>query len=179
MALAPENHLHPTEPKWFAVYTNYKREKIVRKRLEESGIEVYLPIQKVTRLYVRKKKVVELPLISCYIFVKITKEQYVTVLATEHVINFVRFSKNLISIPDAEIEVIKRVLGTNLEMSVEKTLFSKGDTVEIASGPLVGLRGRLVDNQRKKEVLIELERLGYSMRVSVNPVLLNRVGALV
>ena len=65
----PENHLNVNEAKWFAIYTNYKREKTVKKDLDAKGITAFLPIQKVIRNYASKRKTVELPLISCYLLV--------------------------------------------------------------------------------------------------------------
>ena len=88
-----ENHLHETEPRWFAVYTRYKREKLVAQQLRDKGIEVYLPLQHFTRRYTRKIKKVEMPLISCYVFARITKKEYVPVLETPDVVQFVRFAK--------------------------------------------------------------------------------------
>ena len=82
----PINQLHDTEARWFAVYTRYKREKIVRKQLSDKGIECYLPLQQFTRHYTRKVKQVQLPLISCYIFVKICKPEYIKVLETPEVV---------------------------------------------------------------------------------------------
>ena len=87
-----ENHLDNHEARWFAVYTRFKREKVVKRALQEKGITSYLPIQKLTRHYTRKVKHVEMPLISCYIFTKITKKEYVRVLETQDVVNFVKFS---------------------------------------------------------------------------------------
>ena len=144
MRIANENHLHTKEKRWFAVYTKYKREKLVNKLLQEKDIEVYLPLQKFTRRWERKRRVVELPFISCYIFVKITKAEYVEVLSTEHVLNFVKFSKNLISIPEAEIKLMQRVLGEGVEIQLEKQLLREGDMVEIMVGNLAGVKGCLL-----------------------------------
>ncbi len=163
------NQLDEKEPRWFAVYTPYKREKYALRQLQSKQITVYLPIQRLVRQYTRKRKIVELPLISCYIFVKITKAEYVRVLETEQVLNFVRFSKNLLAIPDAEIQLLKRILGEGIEVNVEKTTYSEGDWVEIISGNLTGLKGRLIQIQDKKHFTIDLEHLGYSLRMTVHP----------
>ena len=64
----PENHLSNNEAKWFAVYTNYKREKMVADRFGQKGIEYFLPLQKVTRRYTRKVKHLELPPLSAATF---------------------------------------------------------------------------------------------------------------
>lgn len=166
------NHLHTTDGRWFAVYAQFKREKIVERQLRQKGVECYLPLQKVTRLYQRKRRTVELPLISGYIFVRITKDQYLPVLETEHVVRFVRFSKNLISIPEAEIDLIRRVVGEGFPLEVEQTSMAEGDAVEIVAGNLTGLSGRLISREGKKQVAIELTNIGYSLRLTVDPSIL-------
>ena len=171
-----ENHLDEQEARWFAVYTRYKREKQVLKRLQEKGIETYLPLQRLKRYYTRKVKQVELPLISCYIFTKITKSEYIPVLDTPDVVKFVRFSKNLISIPEREIRLIQRVIGEEVEIEVEPTRqMRKGDEVEIIGGRLTGLKGTLVNMDGKKHFVIELENLGYAMRMEVDPQYLQKI----
>ncbi|MFT6743186.1 MAG: transcriptional antiterminator RfaH [Paraglaciecola sp.] len=167
-----ENHLHDTEPRWFAVYTNYKREKLVEKMLKQKQIDCYLPIQKVTRKYVRKVRTLELPLISCYIFVKIIKKEYVPVLETEYVLKFTKIAQNLLSIPEAEMETMKRVVGEGVDVSIEPTAMQNGDEVEIISGNLTGLKGKLISIEGKKEVVVELEQMGYSLRMNVDASLL-------
>jgi transcription antitermination factor NusG len=170
-----ENHLHDTEPRWFAVYTNYKREKLVEKMLTQKRIECYLPIQRVTRRYVRKVRTLELPLISCYIFVKITKKEYVSVLETEYVLKFTKIAQNLLSIPESEIETMKRVVGEGLEVTIEPTAMQEGDEVEITSGNLTGLKGRLVSIEGKKQMVVELEQMGYSLRMNIDASLLRKL----
>lgn len=171
-----ENHLHNTESRWFAVYTRYKSEKVVERLLSQKKIECYLPLQKVTRRYTRKIKTHDIPLISCYIFVKITKHEYVPVLETENVVKFIRFAKNLLSIPEAEIAILKRITGEGeFEVAAEPGIFHEGDEVEIIGGKLTGIRGRLVEKQGKKHMVVELENVGYSLRMDVDISLLRKV----
>ena len=172
-----ENHLHESEPRWFAVYTKYKREKLVQKRLQEQGIHTCLPIQRLTRQYERKVKTVELPLISCYIFTRITKKEYVPILNTADVLHFVKFSQNLIAIPDREIRLLQRITGEGIEVEVEPKSFLVGEEVEIVSGSLAGLRGILLQKDRKKNFVIELSNIGFMLRISVEPAMLKRLAA--
>lgn len=175
-AQLPENHLSATEAKWFAVYTKYKREKIIQKDLTRQGIQAYLPIQHLTRIYASKKKKVQMPLISCYIFVKITKAEYLSVLQTESVVNFVRIAKNLISIPEREIEIMRKIVGEGIPVTAEpSSAFHKGDQVEIVGGNLTGLSGTLVDNHGEKEVIIDLESMGYSLRMTLEAKFLRKI----
>ncbi len=174
-AIAQENHLDKHEERWFAVYTKYKREKIVHKQLTDKGIHCFLPLQKVTRYYTRKIKHLELPLISCYVFVKIIKDQYVPVLETSDVVNFVKISKNLISIPEHEINILRQVVGEQVDMElVQGNKLETGDWVEIISGRLVGLKGQLLEQRSNKNFVIALERLGYSLYMQVDPKMLRK-----
>ena len=173
-----ENHLSDDQALWFAVYTKFKREKVVDALLKEKGITAYLPLQKLTRRWERKIRVVELPLFSCYIFVKIAKKDYVKVLETTGVVGFVRFSKNLISIPEEEIQMVKQILGEGIEIIAEPSRWNKGDEVEIVSGNLAGLKGKLVAQQGKQNFLIELEKLGYTLQLAIDRQLLRKIGAV-
>lgn len=168
-------HLDVHEARWFAVYTRYKREKLIRKRLADKGIETYLPLQQFVRHYTRKVKVVDLPLINCYLFVKITKQQYIQVLETADVLHFVRPAKELIAIPETEIDILKRVVGESIAMEVDRSGFQSGDEVEIIGGNLTGIKGILLESSSKHNFLIELNQIGYSLQMQVDPTLLKRV----
>lgn len=172
-----ENHLDNVEPRWFAVYTKFKREKMVQKRLQEQGIQAYLPIQSLTRRYDRKVKVVEMPLISCYVFTRITKKHYVSVLNTADVLNFVKFSQNLIAIPDREIQLLQRIVGEGIDLEVAPKGYQVGDEVEIVSGSLAGVRGILLEKANPRNFLVELKSIGYSLHIQVEPGLLKKAGA--
>ena len=170
-----ENHLHATEARWFAVYTSYKREKIAFKDLTANGIEAYLPLQNYTRRYVRKVKEVELPLISHYVFVKIMKSEYVKVLQSPYVVKFVKFSNNLISIPENEIELIKRIIGEGYAVEVNVDDFNTGDEVEVIGGKLTGLQGVLLEKENSHFLSVELKSIGLALKVSIAPNLLRKV----
>lgn len=171
-----EDHLHDTEYRWFAVYTHSRSEKMAFKRLKSKGINVYLPLQKKVRLYGRKKRIVEFPLITCYLFVKVTRKEYVKVLETEGVLSYVKFNRNLVSIPDEEIELLRRILGEGWEVEqADTSRWRTGDTVEINQGRLAGTRGRLVDVEGKRIFTVELETLGIGLIVEVDKELLSKV----
>jgi transcriptional antiterminator RfaH len=170
-----ENHLDMNTPKWFAIYTHYKREKIAAKELTKVGIQVYIPLQNVTRRYVRKVKKVELPLINHYVFVKITKQEYVRVLQCPYVLNFVKFSKNLISIPEEEIDLIRRILGEVETVQLENTIFQKGDEVEVIGGNLTGLKGILIQKENTQYLNVRLTNIGISLNVSIGTHLVRKI----
>ncbi len=171
------NQLHDAEPRWFAVRTRSKSEKFVQRILSKKGIHAYLPIQKLMRRYTRSTRLVEKPLINSYVFVKIVKAEYVPVLETENVAGFVKFSKNLLAIPEAEIEILRRItLEDGLDVEVLPAQFAEGEMVEIMLGNLAGMKGRMVKQADKHRVQVELETLGYSLLMTVEAGWLQKIG---
>lgn len=159
--------LHDVEKRWFAVYTGFKREKVVRDRLIEKGIEVYLPLQQFTRYYTRKVRKVEIPLISCYVFVKINRRHYVSVLETPDVYSFIKFDKRLVAIPEREIELMRHVVGEGVALEVSQGKIEVGQEAEIIGGRLTGLRGKVVAQKGDKNFVIELDQMKYNLHLQV------------
>jgi transcription antitermination factor NusG len=171
-----EIHVHETEPRWFAVRTRFRDEKVALKMLASYGIDAYLPIQKVTRRYNKKVRHVELPLINSFVFVRICKPDYKTVLSSEYVSGFLKLGQNILSIPDEQIDLMRRLLGEGIELTIEPTMaYEKGDWVEVTTGPLLGLRGTLVNIQGKDKMLVELINSGHTLQISIDKSLLNKI----
>jgi transcription antitermination factor NusG len=169
------NQLHDTEARWFALNTRSKSEKLVQRMLGKKGINAWLPLQKLLRRYTRSTRLVEKPLISAYVFVKIVKAQYLSVLETEHVAGFVKFGKNLVAIPEVEIDMLKKItLEDGLDMEVVKGCFAEGDLVEISAGNLAGLKGRVVKVEGKRKFQVELDYLFHSLLITVDAVFLEK-----
>jgi len=152
---------------WYAVRTFFRREKYVRDRLLDQGIEAWLPLQEKTRRYTRKVRKVQLPLISQYIFVKIDQEERARVLEVEGVIQFVRPSGYVVPIPQSEIDLLRRVIGEDLSTEVEEGTITEGDEVEIIAGELTGLKGQMVEERGKNRIAVNLTNMGLALWMEV------------
>ena len=176
------NQLDENEPRWFALYTRYKQEKVVLKRLKEKGIESYVPLTRRVRKYDKRLRHFDIPLISCYVFTKITRKEYVSVLETEGVVQFLKFSENLISIPEEEILWLQKLLLEDLSLELDQGGLIAGQRVEVVRGNLIGLKGTLMNTANKKNFLVEFSGIGQSFRMYVDPACLklsaSRVSAL-
>lgn len=172
-----QNPLSTDVAKWFAIVTRVKAEKMVAKLLADQKIKAYVPIQKIVRIYSRKKRIVQQPLIYRYVFVQITAPEYVRVLETPHVEGFIKFNKNIVPIPDHEIEWLQRVTGENTELTLENRPFAAGDEVRVIYGNLTGLKGKLIKTLGKNELLIELEHIGIGLRMQIDPSHLQLIAA--
>ena len=163
-----ENHLHKTEPRWFAIYTKYKCEKYVVDKLKRKGIHAYVPLLHKIKRYVRKTKEYKVPLINCYVFVLISKSQYIKVLETEYVMGFIKQRKHLISIPQKEIDLLKRIVGELENIEMIPLEYQRGTPVEIISGNLTGVKGKLVNTRGKNEFVVELETMGFQLQMIID-----------
>lgn len=91
------------------------------------------------------------------------------VLETENVVGFVRSSRNLISIPEIEMQTLKRiVMDDTLEWESTPELFAEGQPVTITSGHLAGMKGKLVKKEGKNKFVVELETIGHSMLIEMD-----------
>lgn len=165
-----------SEARWYAVRTRFKCEKYVQRLLEKQDVVAYVPLQQFTRRYLRKIKKVEKPLISCYVFIKISSDQYKQVLETEHVVGFVKTGNQITAIPEKEIQILRRItLEQDLDIQINPREFHSGDWVEIAAGNLIGLQGRVVQSTGKQQLLVDLETLGYTLRIALDAALLSKI----
>ena len=164
-----------TDKKWYAVRTRSKCEKSTFRDLQAKSIGVYLPLLKKVRQYNRKRKEVELPLISCYVFVCIGADEYVSVLESPNVVDYVRFGREMVPIPEAEIDLMRRILGEGWEVSAQDCNFNTGDLVEIAAGNLIGVQGYVTRVADQRQILINLKHVGMGLQISVDRHLLLKV----
>lgn len=149
---------------WYAVYTKSRAEKKVQLELDFQGIENYLPLQRTLRKWSDRKKWVDVPLIPGYIFVYINHTHYNKVLQTSNVVSYICFEGKAAIIPDIQIELIKRMLRqTDVHIEVQHEAYSKGDCVEIIGGPLIGMKGELIEIKGKKRVAVSINQLKLSL----------------
>lgn len=166
----PINQLHETEHRWFAIHTRFKSEKLVADQLQKKGISAYVPLRTNIRVYGGRKRKSEIPVISCYVFVQIVQAEYVPVLETENVLAFVRSAKNLLAIPEAEMNNLKRIaLDADLDWTATPERIQEGQPVTITAGSLAGMQGKVVRIDGKDKFVVELETIGHSLLVTMDP----------
>jgi len=157
-----------TTYRWFALYTKARAEKKVHEELQQKGIEVYLPMRKELRQWSDRKKWVETPIISSYIFVHILKEDYRRVFESRGVVAYVSRKGKAVAIPDREIKAMQRTVESNLTFNVEPSAIRKGQTITVASGPLKGITGEVVEVQGAKRLFLRISHIGYTLVVNLD-----------
>lgn len=151
---------------WHVVFTASRAEKKVKERLDEQRIECFLPVQMVVRQWTYRKARVTVPVIAGMIFVRVTKEEQVTVLQTKGVVGFLRLrgSVGAAVIPDAQMRDFRFLLDFSEEaIEVTNEHIEVGDFVRIVKGSLKGLEGELVRFRGIYKVAIRIEMLGCAV----------------
>ena len=166
-----------TEEKWYAVYTQPRAEKQVQHRLEENGIEAYLPMQKTIRQWSDRKKVVEKPLLSSYVFVKIIPQDFPVVFKTNGVVKFVSFEGHPVAIPQKQIDILRLLIDSNADIEVSSEKFEKGDNVEVISGALAGLTGELIKIGTHNRFVVRIDKLDQNLILKIPRTFLKRLPA--
>ncbi|MBE9660382.1 UpxY family transcription antiterminator [Mucilaginibacter myungsuensis] len=155
------------QSRWLAAYVRPKYEKKIIQKLADKQVEHYCPFTKVVRQWSDRKKVIEVPLFSGYIFVKITDKEMLKVREIDGVINFVYWLQRPAVIKEEEIDIIKMFLKEYDNVSIEKKHFSKNDIVRITGGPLLFQEG-VITEVFNKTVKVDLPSLGYQMMATID-----------
>ncbi|MCK5537827.1 MAG: UpxY family transcription antiterminator [Bacteroidales bacterium] len=158
------------EKNWYAIYTKPRAEKKTNERLLSFGVETYFPLTKVIRQWSDRKKMVELPLFSSYLFVKIGLREYETVRRVDGVVNFVYYLNKPAKIREKEIKAIEDFLGKTEHNSIE---FMPLDEVRITSGILVGKNG-IIQKIGKNKVILLIGELGTVIKAELSKSILEK-----
>ena len=154
---------------WYAVQTRARHEKVVAQRLSERGVAHFYPTITEIHRWSDRKKVVELPLFSCYIFVRLApgNEELQKVLRIDSVLGFVGNTKVGTPIPDEQIDAVRILVNEQLPYSCHPFL-KTGQRVRIKSGALDGLEGILLSRKGDRKLIISVDAMQRSLAVQID-----------
>lgn len=155
------------ELKWYAVYTRSRWEKKVVSHLNKINTENYCPLNKVVKQWSDRQKIIEEPLFTSYVFVKITDWQMNSIRLVYGVVNFVYWLGKPAVIPEHEIDLIKRFLSEHINVKLERAPLNVKDHVKIINGPFTEMEGNVV-SLKKKTVKVLIPSLGHIMTAEIN-----------
>jgi transcription antitermination factor NusG len=154
---------------WYALQTRARNERMVKQRLEARGVHTFLPtVIEVHRWSDRKKKI-EVPIFSCYLFARLTpmKLDRLRVLCVEGVFNVVGNRGEGLPIPDEQIEAIRALVESQLPC-LSHPFLKIGQRVRIRSGSLDGVEGILVSRNGDSTLVISVDAIQRSLAVRVD-----------
>jgi transcription antitermination factor NusG len=152
---------------WYAVRTRPRHEKKVAAEFEEKGIAVYLPLVPQVHRWSDRRKVVQVPLFSCYAFVHsaLDLRLRLAVYGISGALGFVGPNNQGVPIPDEQIETI-RTLITNDVPLVPYPLLKAGQRVRVRGGALDGVEGILASKDERR-LVISVDSIHASFCISL------------
>jgi transcription antitermination factor NusG len=153
---------------WYAVHTRARHERAVAHRLYDRGVATFLPVFTEVHRWHDRKKTLELPLFSCYLFVKLTpcNEEWQRVLRTDSVLGLVGTQGVGTPIPDEQIDAV-RILVREQPPCCSHPFLKTGQRVRIRGGALEGLEGIFLSRHGHRRLIISVEAMQRSLAIQV------------
>lgn len=145
---------------WLAARVRRNQERLIKAKLEQLGVENYVPFRKEIRN--RKDRKVEIwrPVIPNIVFIYTDFHTGMSIANDYGIkISYLRSidNKSLLIVPQKQMDNFKIICESGVECTLEDT-FEKGDKVLIVNGCLKGIEGELINtNKDNSKMLVKLE----------------------
>jgi len=139
----------------------------VLEQLQNKDVDAFLPrVGRWSRWKDRKKRV-EWPLFPGYCFVRIDPSQTLPVLKCSGVVSVISTNGRPAPIPDHEIESIRTLVESELSYD-PCPLVKVGQLVQVVSGPLKGVVGRLERKGSHARLVLSVDLIGQGVAVELD-----------
>lgn len=152
---------------WYAIYTRSRHEKVVLAQLQRKGIETFLPVREVLSQWKDRKRKIELPLFTGYVFARVDMAQRrLDILKVPGVARIVGFNNHPEPIPDEQLDAVQKLVQTTIKYDPYPYV-GVGQRVEVRRGALAGIRGILIrkTNQFKFILSVDLVRQSVGLEI--------------
>lgn len=156
------------DKKWFALYVKSRTEKKVFESLEYMDVEAFLPLITNIKQWSDRKKKVEEPLFRSYVFVHTDLKNYYDILNCKGVVKFIMFEGKPVAVPDNQILAIKNYISDSDRVEIYSEDLHEGELVQIKSGIMKGLVGRLTEIRGKTRLIVNIEIVGKYMPINIS-----------
>lgn len=155
--------------RWYALHTRARHEKMVEHRLLECGIETYLPTVQEMHVWSDRKKRVEAPLFSCYLFLRcaLTPQDRNQVYRIGSVLGLVGGGAAGMAIPDDQIESVRTLLSQTAPWR-SHPFVKAGQRVRIRGGALDGVEGVFVSENGDHSLVVSVDVIQRSLAIRID-----------
>ncbi len=163
------------EKYWYVVYTRPRWEKKIAEKLLAAGVDHYCPLNKVTRQWSDRKKVVVEPVFKGYVFVRLEEKKKWEIRNFSGILNFVHWLGKPARIRDEEIDTIKKFLDEFDDVQVEKKDFGLNEKVRITKGVLMNYEGMVLSVYGNRAV-VKIDSMDLQLSAHFDKKNLEKVG---
>ncbi len=170
----PETLLDPlcgkdSQRQWMVLYTRARQEKALARDLLRQEIPFYLPVVKHVSLCRGRRRTVDLPLFSGYVFLYGSEPERISSLATNRISRIL-----LVSDPDRlvqELRQLRQLIASKAPLTVESRLVP-GTRVRVRQGPFAGIECVVLTRRGETRLLVSVNFLQRGASVQIDDFLL-------
>ena len=155
------------EKQWYVLYVKSRSEKKLKSKFDTSDIEAYLPLKVDYRRWSDRVKKVHVPLFPSYVFVRISAAEVPDIYRFSEIVSVVKTGNNYACLSDEGIISIKRFEESGMLLEIGKEPLGMGEAVEIIAGPLVGMKGVLIEKAGHSRFVLRLDVLDQVIKVQL------------
>ena len=144
------------EKKWYVIYTKPRWEKKIALLLAEKEIEHYCPLNKITKQWSDRRKIIEEPLFKGYVFVKRSLHDKWDIKIIPGILNYVYWLGKPAVVKESDIKIIKKFLHEFNDVEVSNAKIVLNNKVQVKQGLMMNYKG------------IVLEELGNKAKVKID-----------
>lgn len=152
---------------WYAIQTRSNFEKRVAEEIAGKGFESFYPSLQEVHQWSDRSKAVSRPLFPGYVFARFFDYSRLSVIQSTGAVRIVGVGRDLASIPDEEIESVRRMLSSGRECAPHHYL-REGALVRVRRGPLKDLEGVLVKVKNQTRLVLSVTLLCRSVATEVS-----------
>jgi len=171
---------------WYVAIVNNNTEKSSAARLNNLGIENYLPTQAEVRVWKNGRRAkIDRVVIPSIVFIYCTEQKRREIVGYPFINRFMTnkaatsvnsAGKPLATVPEEQIDRLKFMLGqSDIPVTITDKPYKAGDKVRVIRGRLAGLEGEVMDlKSAKSELIVSLNFIGCA-RLSINTINLESI----
>jgi len=163
-------HLVPPpseEQKWFALSVTVRHEKIVSQVLQNKGFETFLPLYTRRHQYSRRVREFEIPLFPGYLFCRSALATRLPILTTPGVLQMIGAGKIPIPVEESEITSLQKAAEAGVPVAPHP-FWQSGHTARIATGPLAGIEGVVMNAKHPLRLILSVRLLQRSVLLEID-----------
>lgn len=152
---------------WYAVRVRSNYEFTTAAILHGKGYDEFVPAYQIERQWSDRKRMMRMPLLPGYVLCRFDPQYRLPILQTPGVVHIVGFGKLPSPVDENEIDALQRIVQAQVAAEPWPYLVV-GDQVQIIRGPLVGLRGILLEFKKTCRLVVSVTLLQRSVAAEID-----------
>ena len=154
-------------PAWYVLRVRPRHEQAVERAIAAKGGETLCPTHTARHAWSDRVKLVETPVFPGYVFCRMRRNERRRYVEVPGVIQVVGFGRGPEAVPDEEIESLRRVAASGLDLEPVEG-WRPGRQVRVIDGPLAGAGGFVEEVLGRHRLVVTVSILQRAVAVEID-----------